>query len=218
MTFREVGADAGLEARTEKRRSEYGLGVRGRRRRSRRRPRRVLANDTNPNRLYRNVRGREEPRPTRSGSGSASRRFRPRPVSTTTEPAWVWQPVTTTPTVGWTSSSPTRGMQGHGVFRAPLGGGRIGATTRIPTSFGDDAYTGWGVSWLDSRPRRRPRPVVANGDIPLTDLAEDAQPLQAFVNPGDSTWGSRTPAPSSAWSRRPFAWPGQRGCGLRQRW
>jgi hypothetical protein len=76
--------------------------------------------------------------------------------------------------------------QGHGVFRD------IGTAEFAPRyeddaeSFGQlDGYTGWGVSWLDFDLDTDLDLLVTNGDIPLTDLAEDAMPLQLFRNVGE---------------------------------
>jgi hypothetical protein len=74
--------------------------------------------------------------------------------------------------------------QVHGVFR-----GRESEPAR--PSFEDVRYelgpdlgssTGWGVSWIDLDLDTNLDLFVVNGDIPVTDLAEDAAPLQMFRN------------------------------------
>ena len=52
------------------------------------------------------------------------------------------------------------------------------------------AATGWGVSWADLDLDTDLDLVLANGGIPVTDLAGDAEPVQAFANlaaPGSAT-------------------------------
>src|SRR3954466_2501772 len=45
-------------------------------------------------------------------------------------------------------------------------------------------FTGWGVSWVDLDLDGRPDLVLANGGIPVTNLARDAQPIQVLENMG----------------------------------
>jgi hypothetical protein len=188
VTFREVGADAGLEARTEHGRPEYGLGV-------------VVvdvdrdgdldvhvANDTNPNRLYRNV-----PWPGGAAADPLGLGFRFEEVSTAAgvdddRAGMGLAPGDYNADRGLDFFITNSRLQGHAVYR------------RVPSEeaalvYHDDAarfadtYTGWGVSWIDLDLDADLDVVLANGDIPLTDLAEDARPLQAFVNPGDLNEG-----------------------------
>jgi hypothetical protein len=187
VTFREVGVDAGLEAKTEKRGYEYGLGalvtdvdrdgdldV-------------YIANDTNPNRLYRNV-----PWPGGVAADPFGLGFRFEDISAAAgvdeDNAGMGVAAGDYDGNGRSDFFITNSRhQGHGVFRDVSTKERSPAYVEDSTSFGElDAYTGWGVSWLDLDLDADLDLVVANGDIPLTDLADDAQPLQAFVNVAES--------------------------------
>jgi hypothetical protein len=183
VSFSEVGAEAGLEARTEKGGYEYGLGA-------------VVfdadrdgdldvyvANDTNPNRLYGNV-----PFPGGVAADPLGLGFRFEDVSTA---AGVDQDKAG---MGVAAGDFDRNSlpdffitnalaQGHGVFRD------ISTAEASPlyiddadTFSGFDTYTGWGVSWLDVDLDTDLDLIVANGAIPITDLQQDKRPLQIFVN------------------------------------
>jgi len=187
VTFREVGAETGLEGRTEKRGYEYGLGVL------------VVdvdrdgdldvyvANDTNPNRLYGNVAwpGGIDADPLglgfrfedisaaagvgddKAGMGLASGDY----------------DLNGRPDFFVTNSR----NQGHGVFRDVSSAVASPRYLDDTSSFGEfDTYTGWGVSWLDLDLDSDLDVLLANGDIPLTDLVADAMPLQALLNLRDA--------------------------------
>jgi hypothetical protein len=189
VTFREVGADAGLEARTEKGAYEYGLGAT------------VfdvdrdgdldvyVANDTNPNRLYRNV-----PWPGGVVADPLGLGFRFEDVSTAAgvdqDKAGMGIAMGDYDRNGLPDFFITNArLQGHGAFRDV-------STDEVSPMYVDDSaifdsfttYTGWGVSWLDIDLDADLDLFVANGAIPLTDLVGDRRPLQAFVNVnGDGT-------------------------------
>ena len=182
VTFRDVGAIAGLEARTEHGGPEYGLGVL------------VLdidrdgdldvsiANDTNPNRLYRNVAW-----PGGAAADPFGLGFRFEEASTAAGVADDRAGMGLAPGDydgdGGVDLLVTNSReQGHGVFR--------NATSETGLAFDEDpialggTFTGWGASWVDLDHDADLDLVLANGNIPLTDLVDDARPLQAFRNAG----------------------------------
>ena len=183
VTFREVGSDAGLEARTEKGGYEYGLGA-------------VvfdvdrdgdldvyIANDTNPNRLYTNV-----PWPGGVAADPLGLGFRFEDVSTAAgvdqDKAGMGIAAGDYDRNGLPDFFVTNArLQGHGAFRDV-------STDEVSPMYVDDSaifdnsltYTGWGVSWIDIDLDADLDLFVANGGIPLTDLEEDRRPLQVFIN------------------------------------
>ncbi|MGE5272719.1 MAG: FG-GAP-like repeat-containing protein [Verrucomicrobiota bacterium] len=70
--------------------------------------------------------------------------------------------------------------QGHAVFRRQ-GTGFTNAQPLFATAFGTND-TGWGDSWVDLANDGKLDLVVANGAIPLTNLAKDAGPIQVLEN------------------------------------
>lgn len=183
VTFREVGAQVGLEAGTEKGGYEYGLGV-------------VvfdvdrdrdldvyIANDTNPNRLYQNVQW-----PGGAAADPLGLGFRFEDVATAAgvdeDKAGMGLAPGDYDRNGLPDFFITNArLQGHGAFLDV-------STDEISPMFVDDSgvfdnsatYTGWGASWLDIDLDTDLDLFVANGDIPLTDLEEDRRPLQVFIN------------------------------------
>jgi hypothetical protein len=176
LVFREVGAQAGLEVSA----FAHGLGA-------------VLsdadgdgdldlyvANDTEPNRLYRNV-----PWPGGAVADPAGLGFRLEELGAR---------------AGVADANAGMGVasgdydgdgradlfvtnlreQGHGVYRRTSGkAGPAFSDERF--SFGPDLFTssGWGVAWADFDLDTDLDVVVANGHVPVRDLADDAE--QAFV-------------------------------------
>jgi hypothetical protein len=141
-----------------------------------------VANDEDPNRLYRNV-----PWPGGAGADPSGLGFRLRDVA---------------PTEGVADGHAGMGIaaadysgdgrtdlvvsnsrhQKHAVYRSRAStAARPFADVRssFDSAFGGD-YTGWGVSWADLDLDGDLDLVVANGAIPVTDLAKDAQPLQVL--------------------------------------
>jgi ASPIC and UnbV/FG-GAP-like repeat len=74
--------------------------------------------------------------------------------------------------------------QVHGVFRGQQSDLVDPSFRDVRRELGPDlgAATGWGVSWADLDLDSDLDLVIANGDIPVTDFAADAQPLQVFGN------------------------------------
>lgn len=72
--------------------------------------------------------------------------------------------------------------QGHAVFRS-RGGSFANAQPDFAPAFGAN-FTGWGVSWLDLDLDGNLDLVLANGGIPVTNLARDAGPVQVLENLG----------------------------------
>jgi hypothetical protein len=182
VTFREVGVDAGLEVA----RFEYGLGA-------------ILsdldrdrdldlyvANDTNPNRLYENV---PWPGGAEADPAGIGFRFEERAA-------------------GAGVADPNAGM---GVAAADYGGdgrpdlfvtnarAQVHAAYRsLPPDENEPSWldvrselgpsfngsTGWGVTWADLDLDTDLDLVLVNGHVPVTDLAADAEPVQAFENVG----------------------------------
>ena len=191
VTFREVGAEAGLEVA----RFEYGLGV-------------VLsdldrdgdldaylANDTNPNRLYENVPwpGGADADPVGLGF-----RFEERAAS-----AGVADPNSSMGVALADYDGDGRGdlfvtnarRQVHAVYRSlppdPAQPSFVDVRDELGPSF--SGSTGWGVSWADFDLDADLDLFVANGAIPVLDLAAGAEHAQLFENLG-STFREATSA------------------------
>lgn len=197
VTFREVGVDAGLEVTAY----EYGLGA-------------VLAdvdddgdldlylaNDTKPNRLYENVAW-----PGGAVADPLGLGFRFEEVAGA---AGVADPNAGMGVAegdydgdGRTDLFVTNARgQPHAIFRqdrtavaAPFfagAGGEVGVDLR--------AATGWGVSWGDLDLDTDLDLLLVNGDVPVTDLAADAEPIQAFENRGADGSPGRFEELSGGW-------------------
>ena len=179
-TFREVGAEAGLEVV----KFAHGLGV-------------VLtdvdldddldiylANDTEPDRLYKNVAWPGGAKADPAGLG-----FRFEEVAAQ---AGVADPGAGMGVASGDYDGDARPdlfvtnlrEQGHGVFRTGDAELPPPAFTDERLVFGVDLFagSGWGVSWADLDLDTDVDVVLANGHVPLTDLTEDAQLPEAFEN------------------------------------
>jgi Na+-translocating ferredoxin:NAD+ oxidoreductase RnfD subunit len=177
--FREVGLQAGIEAS----RADHGLGavftdVDGDGRLDL-----YVANDLDPNRLYANV-----PWPGGASADPARLGFRllERGAAAGVDDANAGMGVAAAdfsadgrPDLVVTNSH----QQLHGVFEstAPDGGGALfsdGRPTFAPAF--DTSLAGWGVSSADLDLDGDLDLVLANGAIPVTDLAADAEPIHVF--------------------------------------
>jgi Na+-translocating ferredoxin:NAD+ oxidoreductase RnfD subunit len=172
-TFREAGAQAGLEAAN----FDHGLGATFVDVNHDGRPDLYVANDEDPNRLYVNVPWPGGPSADPLGLGF---RFDERGT-------------------GAGVADPNAGM---GVATADLGGRlgllvtnsrneRTAAYLQGAGRFADarplfdpalgTAFAGWGVSFADLANSGRPDLVLAAGAIPVTSLAQDAEPLRVLA-------------------------------------
>ena len=129
--------------------------------------------------------GPVERAPIRPGSASVSSSAAAPRAWTTRTPAWESPPPTSAPTAAPTSFVTNSHRQLHGVFESsePEDGGALFADGR-PTfapAF-DTTLAGWGVSSADLDLDGDLDLVLANGAIPVTDLAADAEPIQVLEN------------------------------------
>ncbi len=181
-----------------------------------------LANDTNPNRLYKNVAwpGGAAGRPGRARA-SASRRSRPARRGRLRARAWA------SPSGDYDGDgrpdlfvTNSRG-QGHGVYpdrSRPTPTIRRSPTCEPTSGSTSSARPGWGVSWADLDLDTDLDLVLVNGYIPVTDLGEDAERVQAFENCRRRGSGPvRGRARRGAGRRSAADRAGQRGRRLRQR-
>jgi hypothetical protein len=173
-TFREVGEPAGIDPGEP----EHGLGAVVTDLDGDSRLDVYVANDEDPNRLYRNV-----PWPGGVAADPARLGFRLRDVAVRTGAAdanaGMGIAAADYDGNGLTDLfvSNSRG-QGHAAYRG------------LPSGFADarddfagaPALTGWGDSWVDLDLDTDLDLVLTNGDIPVTSLIDDAEPIQVMEN------------------------------------
>jgi hypothetical protein len=181
--FHEVGVQAGLEAA----RFDHSLGAVFSDFDGDGRLDLYVANDGDPNRLYQNVAwpggGKADP----AGLGF---RFEERAaIAGAADPnAGMGIAATDFNGDGRTDLfiSNSRG-QPHAVYtgQSPLASGSSFSDVHsaFAPAFGK-TFTGWGASWVDLDLDGNPDLVLANGGIPVTNLARDAQPIQVLENMG----------------------------------
>jgi hypothetical protein len=132
-----------------------------------------VANDEDPNRYYVNV-------PTRNGLGF---RFVDRAASAGLADPNAGMGIAAGDYNGDGRPdllvSNSRG-QGHAVFRS-RGASYANGQAAFAAAFGTN-FTGWGDSWVDLNNDGNPDLVLANGAIPVKNLARDAGPVQVLEN------------------------------------
>ncbi len=171
--FREVGRQIGLDTRVE-----HGLGAVFTDVNGDGRPDLYVANDEDPNRLYLN-----EP-----AKNSLGFRFVERGQTDGVADANAGMGVAAGDYNGdglpdlFVSNSR---RQSHGIFRsrslgAP-GPAYADARPDFKSAFGS-SFAGWGASWVDLNRDGNLDLVLANGDIPITNLKKDARPVQVLEN------------------------------------
>src|SRR5919199_299701 len=181
--FREVGVQAGLEAA----RFDHSLGAVFSDLDGDGRLDLYVANDGDPNRLYENV---AWPGGRKADPAGLGFRFDERAaIAGVADPsAGMGVAATDFDGDGRTDLfvSNSRG-QGHAVYawRQPIPSGSSFDDVRaaFAPAFGE-TFTGWGASWVDLDLDGRLDLVLANGAIPVTNLARDAQPIQVLENMG----------------------------------
>jgi len=180
VAFREVGREAGLEVAD----FGYGLGV-------------LLddfdrdrdldvhvANDTNPNRLYENV---PWPGGAEADPAGLGFRFEERAAAAGVADPGSGMGISAGDYDGDGRAdlfvSNSRG-QVHAVYRSDTPDEKDASFTDVRADLGPDfgRSTGWGVSWVDLDLDTDLDLVLVNGAVPVTDLASDAEPVQAYRN------------------------------------
>src|SRR6266576_1504013 len=181
--FREVGVQAGLEAA----RFDHSLGAVFSDFDGEGRPDLYVANDGDPNRLYENV---AWPGGRKADPAGLGFRFEERAaIAGVADPAaGMGVAAADFNRDGRTDLfiSNSRG-QGHAVYtgQQPLASGSSFDDVRsaFAPAFGK-TFAGWGASWADLNLDGRPDLVLANGGIPVTNLARNAKPVQVLENMG----------------------------------
>src|SRR3954469_13292570 len=181
--FREVGVQAGLEAA----RFDHSLGAVFSDFDGDGRLDLFVANDGDPNRLYENV---AWPGGRKADPAGLGFRFEERAAvaGVANQSAGMGVAAADFNGDGRTDLfiSNSRG-QGHAVYtgqQPAAAGSTFGDVHAAFASAFGKTFTGWGASWVDLDLDGNPDLVLANGDIPVTNLARDAQPIQVLENMG----------------------------------
>jgi hypothetical protein len=143
-----------------------------------------VANDTNPNRLYENV---SWPGGADADPAGLGFRFEERagPVGIADPGSGMGVAAGDYDLDGRADLfvSNSRG-QVHAVYRSNEPDEKDASFTDVRADLGLDLgdSTGWGISWVDLDLDTDLDLVLANGDVPVTDLSADAEPVQAYRN------------------------------------
>jgi Na+-transporting NADH:ubiquinone oxidoreductase subunit NqrB len=179
VTFREVGAQAGLEAT----RLDHSLGALFSDFDGNGRLDLFVANDGDPNRLYRNI---PWPGGAKADPAGLGFRFVERADRVGVADANAGMGVASADYDGDGRPdllvSNARGQR-HAVYRSRAPGGHGASFTDVRSDFTPafgTSYTGWGASWVDLDLDADLDLVLANGNVPVDDLVEDAEPLQVL--------------------------------------
>jgi hypothetical protein len=175
--FREVGVQAGLES-TEFR---HGLGALFTDYNGDGRPDLYVANDEDPNQLYENV-----PWPGGAGADPAGLgfRFEERASAEGVDDPYAGMGIASGDYNGdgrldlFVTNSR---REPFAVYRHATGSGTPAFRNGRPAL--RNAYAGsagWGASWVDLALNGRPDLVLADGDVPITNLAKDAAPIRVL--------------------------------------
>jgi hypothetical protein len=182
VTFREVGADAGLEVAS----FAYGLGALFSDLERDGDLDLYLANDTNPDRLYENV-----PWPGGADADPAGLgfRFEERAAAAGVADLGAGMGVAAADDDGdgrFDLFVTNSRQQVHGAFRSNPPDENDPSYTDVRADLGIDlsSSTGWGVSWADLDLDTDLDLMLVNGHVPVTDLSADAEPVQVFANLG----------------------------------
>jgi hypothetical protein len=178
-TFREVGEAAGADPGDP----EHGLGVVVSDLDGDGRLDIYVANDEDPNRLYRNVAwpGGAEADPEGLGFRLRDEAVRAGVADPSAGMGIAAQDYDGNG-AGDLFVSNSRG-QGHAVYRGiPAGSGATRYADATDDFRGTPALTGWGGSWIDLDRDTDLDLVLTNGDIPVASLVDDAEPIQVLEN------------------------------------
>jgi hypothetical protein len=179
--FREVGVQAGLEAA----RFDHSLSAVFSDFDGDGRPDLYVANDGDPNRLYENV---AWPGGAKADPAGLGFRFEERAASAGVADPNAGMGVAAADYSGDGRTdlfvSNSRG-QGHAVYLGqsptPAGPSFTDVRAGFATAFGH-TFTGWGAAWTDLDLDTDLDLVLANGAIPITNLARNAEPIQVLEN------------------------------------
>src|SRR5262249_38607584 len=179
VTFREVGVQAGLEAA----RFSHGLGAVFTDYDGDGRPDLYVANDEDPNQLYENV---AWPGGVRADPAGLGFRFEERAAAEGVDDPYAGMGIAATdydgdgrPDLFVTNSR----REPHAVLRRLAGNSPAFSDGRAAfRSAFTASSTGWGATWVDLALDGTPELAIANGTVPVTNLARDAGRLQILEN------------------------------------